>query len=54
MKECGVPEDFLEKEELLVWQDSLEQEGNRDLLVQMGHLANLALRDLLATRVQLV
>ena len=37
MKECVDPEDSLEKEVLQEWQDSLEPEENKDLLVPMDH-----------------
>ena len=37
MKECVDPEDSLEKEVLQEWQDSLEPEENKDLLVLMDH-----------------
>jgi len=37
MRECVDPEDSLEKEVLQEWQDSLEPEENKDLLVLMDH-----------------
>lgn len=37
MKECVDLGDSQEKEVLQEWQDSLEQEENKDLQVQMGH-----------------
>lgn len=37
MRECVDPEDSLEKEVLQEWQDSLEPEENKDLLVPMDH-----------------
>lgn len=54
MKECVEHEDSLGKEVLLVWLANLEQEGNKDLQVQMDHLVNPVQRDLRVTRDQLV